>query len=295
MNLRLSAKFISAFLLISGYLPNAVYAQTEGSLLDSFDLDIPRVPVTASFKSSRVVNSQSLEITDPGVLDIHIQHRFGTLNSGAYELWGLDLASIRIGADLGITKGLMVGVGRSSVEHTVDFYTKWKPLAQTTDNHIPFSVLLFSSMAYRGMERPGMPADEERISTVNQIIVGRKFSSSFSFQLMPTWVYHQNPLSGGSRHVYGTGAAFRLKLTPRTSLNAEYTYFPAELLPDGCNNPFSIGFDIETGGHVFQLHVTNGSGMTDKSYLTETTGAFFRGNIRPGFNITRVFTLWNPR
>jgi hypothetical protein len=284
----------SAFLLLCFSAVVTVKAQDEG--LDDLLGDPGRLPVTASFKSTRVINSASLEITDAGTMDIKIQHRFGPLNSGAYELWGLDASSVRIGAEWGLGGNTMIGLGRSGEGQTYDAYGKWKMFAQTRDNHIPVSVLLFSAAALRGQALPGVNEPRgERLSYVQQLIIGRKFSDAFSLQLMPTWVHHRSPNTGGAQNLAGLGAAFRMKISPRTSFNAEYVWFPSDRLPRGVNVPLSIGFDIETGGHVFQLHLTNSSGMADKSWLSETRGDFFRGGIRPGFNITRVFTLWQPK
>ncbi len=263
------------------------------SLLDSAEGPASGVPVSASFKSTRIINCQSLEITDAGTMDIKIQHRFGTFNSGAYNFWGLDAATIRIGAEVGTGHGTMIGFGRSSVGKTIDAYAKWKFMAQTTDNKKPFSALLFVSAARRGDQFPGLTiSPQERISYVGQIILGRKFSDAFSLQIMPTWVQHGRSFEGGATTLTGLGVGFRQKITPRTSLNAEYVYFPASQLAPGNSNPLSIGLDIETGGHVFQIHITNSLGMTDKSFLTETSGNMFRGDIRPGFNITRVFNIY---
>lgn len=262
------------------------------SLLDSAT-EASGIPVTASFKSSRIINNQSLEITDAGTMDIKIQHRFGTVNSGAYNLWGLDAATVRIGAEIGTGYGTMIGFGRSSVGKTIDAYAKWKFMKQTTDDKKPISALVFVAAARRGDQFPGLTVlPEERISYVGQLILGRKFSDAFSLQVMPTWVQHARSFEGGATTLTGIGIGFRQKLSPRTSVNAEYVYFPSAQLPPGNSNPLSIGLDIETGGHVFQIHITNSAGMTDKSFLTETSGNLFRGDIRPGFNITRVFNIY---
>lgn len=263
------------------------------SLLDSAAEEPAGIPVTASFKSSRIINNQSLEITDAGTMDIKIQHRFGTFNSGAYNFWGLDAATVRLGAEIGTGHGTMIGFGRSSVGKTIDAYGKWKFLTQTTDNKKPLSALLFFSAARRGDELPGLNAsNRDRLSYVGQLIIGRKFSDVFSLQIFPTWVQHMRTFNGGASTLTGLGVGFRQKISARSSLNFEYVYFPAGQLPPGNTNPLSIGLDIETGGHVFQLHVTNSTGMTDKSFLTETSGSMFRGDIRPGFNITRVFNIY---
>jgi hypothetical protein len=129
-----------------------------------------------------------------------------------------------------------------------------------------------------------------------QILLGRKFSESFSFQVMPT-IIHYNLVEGVNdpNDVFSIGAGSRMKLSKRVSINVEYYYqLPDYKLPETTNS-LSIGFDIETGGHVFQLYVTNSSGMTERSFIAETNGDFFKGDIRFGFTISRVFTIVKPK
>jgi len=129
---------------------------------------------------------------------------------------------------------------------------------------------------------------------VAQILVARKISEGFSIQFTPSYV-HKNLVKTelDPNDVFALGAGARLKLTKRISLNAEYYAIanPKTYLSSKMYNPLTIGFDIETGGHVFQLFVTNSIGMIEKSYITETTGSWSKGDIRFGFNISRVFTL----
>lgn len=252
--------------------------------------------VSASFKTSRVINLHSLENTSPGVLDVKISHRFGFLNQGAYELFGLDNATIRIGADMGLTDRLMVGFGRSSFEKTYDFFAKYKLLRQSTGKKkMPITVAAFASGAIKTLrENP----DRENFFSSKlfyafQLIIGRKFSEGFTLQLSPTMI-HRNLVSTADENndVYALGIGARQKITKRVSINVEYIYIPSGQVLDTYENSFSIGFDIETGGHVFQLHFTNSTSMIEKGYVAETVGDWFEGDIHFGFNISRVFTLW---
>ena len=253
--------------------------------------------VTASFKTDRVINLQSLENTAPGVLDVKISHRFGFLNQGAYELFGLDNAVIRIGADLGLTNHLMVGFGRSSYEKTFDGFFKYKLLRQSTGKrNTPFTISVMGSAALKSI-RFKDPTRENYFSSrmfyTGQLIIGRKFSDGFSFQVAPTLV-HRNLVSTETEKndVFAIGFAARQKLSKRLSINAEYVYVLPDQILDTYKNSLSIGFDIETGGHVFQLHFTNSTSMIDKGVVTETVGNWLDGDIHFGFNISRVFTLW---
>lgn len=273
----------------------------EGSLLDLLGPDEPVVEfASASFKTTRVINAHSIENTGPGVLDFKISHRFGRVNSGVSEWFGLDQATVRLGLDYGITDRLMVGAGRSSYEKTVDGFIKYKFLRQSSGVRImPVTASFLAAGAINTL--PWAQPEREnyfssRLYYTFQLIVGRKFSDTFTVQLMPT-VVHRNlvRLQSESHDVLVMGAAGRHKLTRRVAVNAEYFYvLPNQLRPEFTNS-FTLGFDIETGGHVFQLHFTNSIAMNEKAFVTETTGDWGNGDIHFGFNISRVFQIKKPK
>ncbi|HYG51818.1 MAG TPA: DUF5777 family beta-barrel protein [Flavobacteriales bacterium] len=263
--------------------------------------------VTASFKNSKVINAQSTETTHKGVLDFRISHRFGMLSGGLYELFGLDQASLRLSFDYGITSRLMVGFGRSTYQKTYDEYIKYKILWQTDgSNKMPITLIWYSNMAISTLKVPeNLPYEfkfTQRLVYTHQLIIGRKFTEGFTAEILPT-VVHRNIVATAAEKntVYVIGAAGRIKLTRRIALNAEYFYvLPDQLAKDATGkdiytNSLSIGFDIETGGHVFQLHFTNSPIMIDKGYITETTQKWTDGDINFGFNISRVFTIVKPK
>lgn len=282
-------------LLIFGGLSFGVQAQEE-DLLSLLGEEETVDYATASFKSNRVINLHSLESTSKGVLDVKISHRFGFVNGGFSELFGLDAASIRIGGDYGITDKLTVGIGRSSYEKTYDGFVKYKLLRQSSGAKVmPVTLAAFSSMTIKTI--PFRDPDREnyfssRLYYTWQLIVGRKFNEQFSMQLSPTLV-HRNLVRTvtESNDVYALGIAVRQKLNKRIALNVEYIYVAPDQLADGYRNTLSIGFDIETGGHVFQLHFTNSTSMIEKGFVTETIGDWRDGGIHFGFNVSRVFTV----
>lgn len=250
----------------------------------------------ATFKANRIINLHSIENTSKGVLDIKISHRFGFINGGFKELFGLDQASIRIGGDYGITDRIMIGAGRSSFEKTYDGFVKVKLLRQSTGvKKMPVSASLMASTAIKTIEFQDPDRENyfsSRLYYVYQALIARKFNESISIQLSPT-VVHRNLVrtSAEANDVYALGFGGRFKLNNRTSVNAEYVYvFPDQLAP-GYRNSLSIGFDIETGGHVFQLHFTNSTSMIEKGYITETIGNWAEGGVHFGFNVSRVFTV----
>lgn len=262
--------------------------------------------VEATFKTSRIINGHSIENTQKGVLDFKISHRFGTLNNGLYQLFGLDNATMRMGLDYGITHHLMIGAGRSTYQKQYDAFFKYRIVQQSTGKQpVPISVSFMGGIFYAtdtaslknnyNIIPSAKVETKHKLSYVSQLIIARKFSSDFSLQLMPTMV-HSNvvPRQDDPNNLYSVGVGGRLKLTKRTSINVEYYYQVNKLNGIGgleTHNPLSIGFDIETGGHVFQLHFTNSRGMTERQFITETTGSWAKGDISFGFNISRVFQV----
>lgn len=288
-------KKICIFLSVCFWLV-AHHVQAQDDLLNLLSADSATTEYTqATFKSTRVINGHSVETTPRNHLDFRISHRFGRLNSGAYELWGLDAATIRFGLEYGITDRLMVGVGRSSNQKLYDGFTKFKLLRQSTGAAtMPVTVVLFGSTAVNTLKT----APEEnvsfqsRLSYCGQLLIARKFSDNFSLQLMPT-VLHRNRsnFSGEDNTIVALGAAGRYKISRRVAFNAEYY----AVLPNQINalyhNSLAIGFDLETGGHVFALHFTNSLGMVEKQFIAETEGQWGEGDIHYGFNISRTFSL----
>lgn len=255
---------------------------------------------TATFKTTRLINGHTVENVGKGVLDVKISHRFGKVNGGGYELFGLDNATMRMGADYGITNRLMVGIGRSTFEKTYDAFFKLKILRQSTGKKkMPITLSYVPTVAYKSLkfEDPDRQNYEtSRFYFTHQLIIGRKFSEGTSFQLMPTFT-HRNLVKFGdeSNDLFALGIGGRQKISKRVSINAEYYYQHPDYKLRGTTNSFSIGFDIETGGHVFQLHFTNSQGMSERTFVTETTGLWEKGDIFFGFNISRVFTIGKRR
>lgn len=253
--------------------------------------------VKYAFKGTRVLIGQSVENVSAGVLDFRILHRFGLLNSGINNLGGLDQAYIRLGLDYGITDNLMVGLGRSGASKEIDGYIKWKFLKQATGKKsFPLTAAVVGGMVvdtkpFANQDRINF--NSSRLSYFYQLIIGRKFNDRFSFQLSPTLV-HQNLVasSADKNDIFGLGMGGRIKLTNRLTFNADYFFVPSgQIVSTNYQNALAIGFDIETGGHVFQLQLTNALGMNEKSFMTQTTGDWLKGDIHFGFNISRVFTL----
>lgn len=267
-----------------------VLAQEE-DLLQNMAADKPaNTSVSSAFKSSRVIMSQSIEMLKPGVLDFRILHRFGTVNQGAKEFFGLDQATIRLGFDYGISRNLTIGIGRGSYRKELDGFVKGKLLQQEVGGN-PASVVLVGGATL--VTAPWAIENEKyrfghRMAYFTQVLAGRRFSDAFSLQLMPAYL-HRNlvPTATDRNNLFAAGIGGRLKVSKRSSINLDY--YIVEGKSPGRYNPLSIGVDIETGGHVFQLHLTNAVGMNERVFLTETTNSWGKGDIQIGFNISRAF------
>lgn len=251
---------------------------------------------TATFKTTRLINGHTVENVGKGVLDVKISHRFGNLNDGGYELFGLDKATMRMGMDYGITKYLMVGFGRSTFEKTYDAFFKLKLLRQSSGKRkMPVTISYIPTVALKTIKDEDPDKTNyytSRLFFTHQLIIGRKFSEGTSLQIMPTFI-HQNlvALEKEPNDLFAIGIGGRQKLTKRISLNVEYYYQLPDYKLTGRTNSLSIGFDIETGGHVFQLHFTNSPGMNERTFISDTKGEWGKGDILFGFNISRVFTI----
>lgn len=276
------------------------YAQDD--LLSLVDKNEPKKKerVTNAFKSSRVINGHSIEFLGKGVLDFRILHRFGDVSTGISNLFGLDQASMRIGLDYGLLNNLTIGFGRSNVGKELDGFIKFRPVCQTTGSgSFPFSIVLVSGVTLT--TQPWADTTRKnyfssRMAFYNELIIGRKFSERFSLQLSPVFV-HRNLVEQAveENDVYALGIGARFKLSKRIAFVADYHYIAKGLDKDIYKDPLSVGFDIETGGHVFQLHFSNATGMNEKAFITNTTGDWGKGEVRFGFNLSRVFTVSRPR
>ena len=271
-------------------------------LLDLVENDEPKKEfVKNAFKSTRVINGHSMEMLGAGVLDFRIMHRFGRLNGGAYNLYGLDQATIRFGFDYGISDRFTVGVGRSSSKKELDGFIKYRLIWQSKgEKSIPFSVILIAGSTINMLKQDQVSEqpfyNSHRFGYYYQAVIGRKFSEKFTAQLTPT-VVHRNyvQLNDDLNDVFAIGVGSRIKLTKRLALTQDFFYVINRSVSENFQNCLSLGLDIETGGHVFQLNFTNALGMNERAFITETDGSWGKGDVQFGFNISRVFTIVDNR
>jgi hypothetical protein len=231
-------------------------------------------------------------------LDFRIAHRFGDFNTGAYNAWGIDGgANIRLGLEYSHDGRFMFGIGRTSSRKIVDGFLKYKLLRQTTDNSMPVSLTLFTSL-YNTLEHVQIngfnkyQTATDRFSYCHQVMVSRKFNSKLSLQVTAAFVHFNlvDQLSDGN-NCFIAGVVGRYKVSTRQAITVEYGYRINNYSNTPYYNSFGVGYDLETGGHVFQLHFTNSFGLTENQYFMYTNSAWSNWGIRLGFNISRVFSL----
>ncbi|MDN4166524.1 DUF5777 family beta-barrel protein [Cytophagales bacterium LB-30] len=250
-----------------------------------------------TFKTTRIINSQSVDIESKGEMQFLISHRFGNLFDGVETFYGLDDATIRLGLEYGVTERIAVGAGRSSDEAAYDVYGKYLILRQTENGNMPISMVWYTNATYSKRDRVSATYDYQLRhywQYVNQLLIARKFSPKTSLQLMPTLIHRNIVVRADQPHqVYALGAGVRQKLTNRFSLTAEYYHLFNDLNDDAFSAPLVLGFEIETGGHVFMFNIGSSRGMTEKMLITRGTGSWTDTDkgLYLGFNISRNFNL----
>lgn len=290
------------FLLAAVSFATVLYSQDD--LLTELNKQNDSDPgyAIATFKGSRIINGQSVETRRKGELEFIFSHRFGLLNEGPYTLWGLDQSVTRLGLEYGLSDRFGIGIGRTSVDRTFDGFLRYKVLRQ--QKTFPFTLTAMGSVFYRtsprNSETPVPLTAEDRLAYATQLLIARKFSSRLSLQLNPVYV-HRNTVNQTyeNNDDLALGIAGRFKFTHSVALSAEYM----KRLNARPNAPpdyyrydaIGIGIDIETGGHVFQLVLTNTLGMFERYTIAETYENFWDGDIHFGFNITRTFQLAGKR
>ncbi len=272
----------------------------QDDMMDLLD-DAPTTEfASATFKSTHVIVGQSIESPAKGTMLLNIQHHFGPVNSGFYNFFGFDQAVTRLRLSYGITDWLSIGLGRTTQNKTWDGSLKIKLLRQSSGaRNMPFTISYYGNIGINTLERTDFSRPDyfsSRLSYVNQLLIARKFSSKLSLQLIPSLI-HRNLVETrqDDNDVYSLGAAGRVKLTNRMSFNFEYHYILSKQTASQYYNSLSLGVDIETGGHVFQLFLTNSAGINEQYFIPYTDGSWLKGDIRIGFNIVRTFTIVKPK
>lgn len=307
LNTTVNYKILAVFVL-SFSLGQAAFSQSD-LLAELEEETAPETVYTfATFKGNKVVNLQTNEIPSKGVLEYNIMHRFGSFNDDYfYNFLGLTNAQVRLTLNYSPLNWLNLGLGHTGFQRTYDGFVKYKLLRQSTGKiNMPVSVTGFSSVYYSAQRfNDGLPRNtSDRFSFVNELVIARKFNQDLSLQVVPTSV-HFNVVDSvkDNNTVFALGLAGRYKFTKMHAFTVEYIYQlnPNQFLDpvsgelSNYQNALSIGVDIETGGHVFQLFFTNSRGVAEPYVVAQTPGSWANGDIHFGFNISRVFTIQRPK
>ena len=282
-------------LFIIGALFQTVEAQDIDDLLDA-ELGTQKDYATATFKSTHIINGHSVAQMKKKHLNFLIYHRFGSVDGGIDQFFGIDNANMRLGFEYATTDWLTIGVGRTNFEKTYDGFIKARILRQSKGGKFSMPVSLSYIAIAEVFSRPFIVPDRENLFSsrwtyVHQLLIARKFNNNLSLQLMPT-LLHKNLVkrASDSNNVLALGVGGRYKFSKRVALTFEY-YVTRRANTDH-QDPISFGVDIETGGHVFQLMVSNSPLMQEGGFIYGMSNdEFFKGGVHIGFNITRVFSF----
>ncbi len=263
--------------------------------LDSLDAGSEtRTFTSATFKSTRLINVHTIETVGKRTLDFRISHRFSPINTGSYNAWGIDgPVNIRLDLEYSFDGRLMAGIGRTSDEKMLDGFLKYRLLRQSDDGKMPMSITLFTGGYYTALDDPEkFEFTTSRLSFAHQLLIGRKFSSKFSLELNG-WFVHYNLVENfaDKNDAYGVSGLTRYKFSKRSAVTFEYSYRINEYSQETFYNSMGIGYELETGGHVFSVHLTNSHGLTEPQFLTHTVTKWDDAGIQLGFIVSRVFRL----
>lgn len=315
--MRIFSQFIlSTFLLSSA----ALIGQDDLLSLVDDGKDQKSQKVFATFKTYRLGNAQTTETVKKKHLDFRISHRFGNLydktinnpiNQTFQTFVGFDnVSDIRMSFDYGITENITVGIGRSKLNKMADASVKWRILQQTSDFKIPVSLAFFGDMGYshapmadiyNGVVKNFETNELHRINYFSQLIIASKINDWLSVELLPSYLHRNfikedvnaNNDAAAKNDLLSIGIGGRIKLTKRMSVIGDYFYNvdPFYTNNDNAKNPLSLGFEMETGGHVFSLFFTNASGLIENNFVPSTRDSWANGQVKFGFSISRVFAL----
>lgn len=278
----------------------------EDSLMNALTSSVkPPDAVIATFKSGRLILSQTTETVKKKNFNFLVIHRFGDIggsNGGAKTFFGFDNSTdIYIGFDYGLTNDLNIGFGRNKYEQMLDLQIKYALLRQTTDNRIPVALTLIGKTGFKPYHSDTDVFENygNRFSYLGQLIIARKFSRNFSLQVSPGFLRRNLPLNeADEKSLFDLGIAGRLKITKHLGIIVDYHHpfsaYRNQSTTPVFYDPLGFGLEIETGGHVFTLNFLNAEAVSELNYIANTTSSWGNGQYRFGFTISRMFDF-NPK
>lgn len=282
----------NSFIVLMGLLCSILTAQNNDLLKEIDTEPSGKSYATAAFKGLKIVNFESTKLVAKKELTLVVAHRFGSVENGFDSFFGLDDAVTRLNFVYGISDAINIGVSRSSFQKIYEASAKYRLMRQQ-DNGFPFTIVVFNSILINtSYEKENLPKLEfkDRLGYTIQLLVSKKLSSKLSLEIAPTF-FHDNFVTYKEQHnsQYAIGFGGRQKLGKRWSVNVDYGWHLNRAKGSPFKNPLSIGVDLETGGHVFQMHFSNAQAMNTNTFLGQATGDWSDGNIYFGFNLSRTF------
>lgn len=277
------------------------FAQDLDALLDEHSPDASPSYTLATFRMTSVINGQSVEVPGAGDLHFKLSHRFADIDeNGLYDLFGWDKNTARIGFEYGIADVASVSIGRNSWDKTYDGSLKYRLFQQQNGKGgMPLSVSVYTvlyanALRWHDSERENLFSS--RLSYNTQLLIARKMNDRISLQLSPSYI-HKNlvPTPDDQNNIFATGISGSYKFARKFSANVEYFYLMPGKTADEYSNALTFSVEVETGGHMFQLLLSNSPYTYDIMYIAENTGRWLNGDIYLGFNLYRVFPLSKKR
>jgi len=285
-------------LFICLLIPFITFSQDD--LLSELEGDVTEdTTVEAAFKGLKVVNFETTKLASKKDFYLIVSHRFGTVKNGIEDLFGLDESLTQIKFIYGVTDWLNLGIARSSNLRKYGLHAKYRLVHQKTDGS-PVAVVGYNLMTMNNALNDDVFPNLDfghKFTYTNQVIVSRKFSEKFSFLVSPTHI-HENlatrSVEGANSYdedndQFAVGFGGRYKISKRVSINMDYGLHLNRNSHSNFNDPLSVGVDIETGGHVFQVHFSNAQAMFEEGYIINATGDWGDTDFFFGFNLSRVF------
>ncbi|POY39225.1 hypothetical protein C3K47_01655 [Solitalea longa] len=252
-----------------------------------------------TFQSTRVILNHSVETTESHALDVRVTHRFGDVAGdfgGSATFWGLDnSADIRVAFEYGINKRLTVALGRNKFDQLIDSHLKYRLLEQTSDNRMPLSITLLGSTGIAVRKDPDVFTDfGSRCSFFIEALIAKKFTDKLSLQISPSYLHRKYLYyPQDEKDLFSLGISGRYKFNKRCALVADYIHTFSSYRKNSTEpnfyDPLALGFEVETGGHVFSVNFTNAAGIVENNFIPNTTSSWKSGAFKLGFNISRIF------
>lgn len=276
------------------FLTANVFAQDDLlNQLDSVSSNEKQIEI-AAFKGLQIANMQSTKLPAKGEWYMLVSHRFGDLSEGFNNFFGLDNALTKFGGIYGVTNWLSFGATRHTYNKIYEITVKYK-MANQEVNGFPVTIVGYNTMDINSaLEEEVYPniRFSDRLAFTTQLLVSRKVNEKLSVELGLINVYknlYDDALE--QQNVFSAAGGLRYKIAKRMSVNLEYAarVITEEKDIDQYHNPLTVGLDIETGGHVFQLVFSNSQPMNDVAVFSTASGDWAKGKIYFGFNMYRSF------